>query len=107
MIYAIQWNSNALNGKGQVQWIKMKSPYKFLIKQNNQYYAIKPEFYQDGQFQPLTLEGREQPNENDYKNFGFEYVNDLLTPIQVGEENFRPYDKLDNEFEICMLTDKE
>lgn len=56
-----------------------KSPYKFLIKQNNQYYTIKPEYYSDGKFQPLTLEGGEQPNENDYENFGFDDVNDLLT----------------------------
>jgi hypothetical protein len=106
MIYAIQWDSNALSGKGQIQWINMKS-YKFLLKQNNQYYTIKSEHYQNSQFQPLTLEGGEQPNENDYESFGFNDVNDLLTPIQVGEENFRPYDKLDNEFEICMAMDKE
>jgi len=52
----------------------------FLIKQNNQYYTIKPEFYQNGQFQSLTLEGGEQPNENDYENFGFDDLNDLLIP---------------------------
>jgi len=106
MIYAIQWDSNALDGKGQIQWIKIKL-YKFLIKQNNQYYAIKPEYYSDGQFQPLTLEGGEQPNENDYEKFGSDDVNDLLTPIQIGEETFRPYDKLNDEFEICMAMDKE
>ncbi|OOO66787.1 hypothetical protein BS638_06580 [Clostridium tepidum] len=80
---------------------------KFLIKQNNQYYTIKPEYYSNGQFQPLTLEGGEQPNEADYENFGFNNVNDLLMPIQVGEEASRPYDKLENEFEICMAMDKE
>ena len=53
-------------------------PYKFLIKQNNQYYTIKSEHYSNGQFQPLTLEGGEQPNENDYENFGFDDINDLL-----------------------------
>lgn len=55
-----------------------KEPYKVLLKQNNEYYTIKPEYYQNGQFQPLTLEGGEQPNENDYENFGFDDVNDLL-----------------------------
>ena len=50
MIYAIQWDSNALSGKGQIQWVEMKSPYKFLLKQNNQYYTIKPEYYSDGKF---------------------------------------------------------
>ncbi|WP_096635803.1 discoidin domain-containing protein [Clostridium cochlearium] len=82
-------------------------PNKFLLKQNNQYYTIKPEYYSNGQFQPLTLEGGEQPNENDYEKFGSDDVNDLLKPIQVGEENFTPYDKLENEFEICMAMDKE
>lgn len=88
-------------------YIEDLQPYKFLIKQNNQYYTIKPEHYQNGQFQPLTLEGGEQPNENDYENFGFDDLNDLLIPIQVGEETFKPYDKLNDEFEICMATDKE
>ncbi|MGU9539663.1 hypothetical protein ACQX0N_11930 [Clostridium tepidum] len=106
MIYAIQWDSKALRGKGQIQWIEMKL-YKFLLKQNNQYYSIKPGCYSDGKFQPLILKGGEQPNENDYENFGFDDVNDLLKPIQVGEEAFRPYDKLENEFEICMAMDKE
>lgn len=106
MIYAIQWDSNALGGKGQIQWVEVEID-KFLLKQKNNYYTIKPEYYASGQFQPLILEGGEQPNENDYESFGFEDVNDLLTPIQIGEENFRPYDKLENEFEICMAMDKE
>jgi len=106
MIYAIQWDSNTLSGKGQVQWIDCKSD-KFLLKQNSQYYTIKSEYYSNGQFQPLTLEGGEQPNENDYESFGLDDLNDLLVPIQVGEETFNPYDKLENEFEICMAMDKE
>ena len=96
---------NSLYGiySGEHAW----KPFVYLLKQNNQYYTIKPEYYSNGQFQPLALEGGEQPNEIDYENFGFDDVNDLLISIQVGEETFTPYDKLDNEFEIYMATDKE
>lgn len=91
--------------------------YKFLLKQNNQYYTIKPEYYSNGQFQPLTLEGGAQPNENDYESFGFEDVNDLLASqntktIQgidmgiLGEGKYFEVE-LDNEIKKINTTIKE
>ncbi|WP_160110526.1 discoidin domain-containing protein [Clostridium cochlearium] len=95
---------NSSNGIGEIEIYGTN--YKFLIKQTDGYYSIKSEYYSDGKFQSLYLEGGEQPNENDYEKFGFMKINDILKPIQVGEETFKPYDKLENEFEICMATEK-
>lgn len=106
-IYSNWGESSNLIEVGELEYYGYEAKYKFLLKQNNQYYTIKPEYYSNGQFQPLTLEGGTTPNENDYENFGFDDLNDLLVPIQVGEENFTPYDKLNDEFEIHMATDKE
>ncbi|KAA8674912.1 hypothetical protein [Clostridium sp. HV4-5-A1G] len=101
--YGIQWDSNALSGVGQVSWIIIKAPNKFLIKQGTQYYSIKPEFYQNAQFSPITLAGGEIPNEDDYNNLGFDNINDLCVPITVGDETFKPIDKLNTQFQIRML----
>ena len=76
-VYRIENNINNVGVySGQYSWVVNE----FLLKQNNQYYTIKPEFYSGGKFQPLTLEGGEQPNEIDYENFGFDDANDLLVP---------------------------
>lgn len=67
---------------------------KFLIKQNNQYYSIKPEFYTNGNYSPLTLtSGNTYPNNNDYNNNGFDDVSALCTSTTVGNDTFRPIDK--------------
>lgn len=50
---------------------------KFLIKQNNQYYSIKPEFYQNDQYSPITLAGGDIPNDDDFNNNGIDNINDL------------------------------
>ena len=98
--YGIQWDANALSGVGQVSWIITTPPFKYLIKQNSQYYSIKPEFYQDGQFTPLVLSGGDKPNDDDYNNQGFDDVNILCTDMTIGEETFKPIDKVDNQFQI-------
>ncbi|MFC0903932.1 hypothetical protein ACFHWD_04400 [Clostridium sp. MT-14] len=76
---------------------------KYLIKQNDQYYNINSENYQNGAFIPLTLTGGNTPNEDDYNNLGFDNINDLCVPITVGDETFKPIDKLNTQFEIRML----
>lgn len=84
--YGIQWDSNALSGVGQVSWIITAPPFKYLIKQNNQYYSIKPEFYNNGQFTPLILSGGDKPNDDDYNNQGFDDINNLCTKYNT--ENY-------------------
>ena len=79
---------------------------KFLIKQNNQYYTIKSMYYNNGNFKPLTLEGVTLPTKNDYENFGFENIDVLTKEMTVDVETFRPYEKLNDEFEILMYVDK-
>lgn len=95
--YGIQWDSNALSGAGQISWIITKAPNKFLIKQNNQYYSIKPEFYDNTTshgFTPLSLtSGNAYPNADDYNNNGFDDVSALCTSTTVGSDTFRPVDK--------------
>lgn len=54
---------------------------KFLIKQGDNYYSLKSEFYTDNQFFPLTLTDGESPNDNDFKNNGFDDINDLVKVI--------------------------
>jgi hypothetical protein len=57
--------------------------YKYLIKQADKYYSIKPEFYQNGQFSPITLAGGEIPNDDDFNNNGIDDINDLCTKYNI------------------------
>ena len=92
--YGMQWDSNALSGAGQISWIITKAPNKFLIKQGLQYYSIKPEFYANGNYSPLTLTGNNgMPNDADYNNNGFDDVGTLCTSTTVGSDTFKPFDK--------------
>ncbi|EES49643.1 hypothetical protein NE172_02165 [Clostridium botulinum] len=68
---------------------------KYLIKQNNQYYTIKPENYSNGKFTPLSLTGGDKPNASDYETYGFDDVNLLTQNMTVGTETFMPLDKFD------------
>ncbi|WP_282806501.1 discoidin domain-containing protein [Clostridium tetani] len=52
--------------------------YKFLVKQNNKYYSINPEYYKDEQYQSLSLKSEEYPNNNDFNKYGFNNLNELL-----------------------------
>jgi len=99
---------------------------KYLLKQNNQYYT----FNNSG----ITLSPSQELTEDNFKNNGFDspesiteeqwnnafpdkadvklltYTDDLDKTEIKAEceiEPFTPYDKLENEFEICMATDKE
>lgn len=106
--YGIQWDSNALSGVGKIQWIQMLPPSKFLIKQNEQYYSIKPEFYADGNFTPLTLNGGTNPNSDDYSTFGFDDIGVLTTLGTYGTDtNIKPIDKLNDIFTIKMCKFNE
>ncbi|WPC42978.1 hypothetical protein [Clostridium sp. JS66] len=62
-------------------------PEKFLIKQGTSYYSIKPEFYGQAGFSPLTLEGGTQPNDNDYINNGFDDIGILTNTLSTGQVN--------------------
>jgi|GEM_PF-6501201 len=77
---------------------------KYLIKNDSNYYSIKPEYYDDASqnFLPLTLSGGVDPNKSDIDTFGFDSLDLLLSSITKGEETFKPIDKLDNKFELIV-----
>ncbi|WMJ80985.1 hypothetical protein RBU49_01660 [Clostridium sp. MB40-C1] len=52
--------------------------YKYLLKQNTNYYSIKPEFYNNDNYNPLALKGDTIPNDNDFTIKGFDNLT-LLT----------------------------
>lgn len=74
----------------------------FLIKQGNNYYSIKPEYYDTNatNFAPLELAGNLIPNKTDIENYGFNNLNDLNTEITINEEKFKPISKLYSKFDI-------
>ncbi|MBU3208505.1 hypothetical protein KPL28_02510 [Clostridium algidicarnis] len=112
----IDWDKEKLeNGKGvwilqDGQYPKLwfeKPPAKHLFKQNNQYYSIKSELYNDSKFQPITeLQGKSSLSKDDYNNFGIDDLNILTQNMTVGTETFRPIDKFTGEIEIYKYTEK-
>ncbi|WP_409068812.1 hypothetical protein ACFLKB_17350 [Clostridium sp. FAM 1755] len=56
----------------------------FLIKQNDQYYTIKSEFYKNGNYESITeLEGKEILNQTDFGTFGIDDLNLLTKTIDT------------------------
>ena len=53
---------------------------KYLIKQGSNYHTIKPEFYKNGEYPSINLDGGLTPNVNDFENYGFVDVGDLVSP---------------------------
>ena len=53
---------------------------KYLIKQGSNYHTIKSGFYENGEYSPLILNGGLTPNVNDFENYGFSDVGDLVAP---------------------------
>nr|WP_242568059.1 hypothetical protein [Clostridium botulinum] len=59
----------------------IKKPNKFLLKQNDQYYTIKSEFYKNGNYEPIIeLEGEEILTQADFETYGIDDLN-LLTKV--------------------------
>lgn len=83
--------------------VVLTSYKSFIIKQNNQYYSIKPKYYQNGKFTPLQIT---KPTVQDYENFGFDDLNLLVQNMEIGEEIFKPIDKIGDRIEILKCVDK-
>jgi len=77
---------------------------KYLIKQYNNYYSIKSEYYNTTAkaYIPLTLEGGLVPTIQNIYTFGFRDIRNLIVQQDIGSETFKPIDKLFDEFEIKM-----
>jgi len=81
---------------------------KYLIKQSNSYYSIKPAYYDINThiFIPLTLSSGLVPNKADIELFGFDDASSLTTLTTIGTETFRPVDKLLSNFQIKKYKSK-
>ena len=83
--------------------VRQYSSNKYLIKQNEQYYSIKSDYYDAitaHNYTPLTLEGGTIPNSTDIDAFGFDGLELLTNDTTVSSDTFIPIDKLNNNFEI-------
>ncbi|MHB9924547.1 discoidin domain-containing protein [Clostridium botulinum] len=59
--------------------IELYSIYRYLIKQNDQYYTIKSDFYKNGNYESIPeLEGKKILTETDFETYGIDDLN-LLT----------------------------
>ncbi|KEI96314.1 hypothetical protein G4W71_08245 [Clostridium botulinum] len=58
--------------------------YKFLLKQNQNYYTIKSEFYKNNNYKPITeLEGKEVLTQNNFETYGIDDLNLLTKTIDT------------------------
>jgi hypothetical protein len=76
---------------------------KYLIKQGEQYYSIKSDYYDSvttHNYTPLTLGGGVTPNSTDIYTFGFDELDSLITSMTISSDTFIPMDKLSDSFEI-------
>lgn len=57
----------------------------FLIKQNNNYYTIKPEFYETEAktFMPILLEKRNEPNSSEIELYSFNDIIKLYNNFEI------------------------
>lgn len=80
---------------------------KYLLKQKNQYYTLKSEFYKNGNYKPIKeLEGKEILTQNNFETYGIEDLSLLTQDIEIEEETFKPKNKLklinNGKFDILM-----
>ncbi|MBU5483448.1 hypothetical protein KQI86_03845 [Clostridium sp. MSJ-11] len=57
---------------------------KHLIEQSDNFYSIKPEYYEGGSFKPITLSSGDYPIKADFDKSGFDNLNDLLRERKEG-----------------------
>lgn len=89
------------------EWYVEQVTNSYLIKQGDNYYTIKTEFYDEvttHNFVPLTLSGSSIPNEADISNFAFIGLETLTTSMTKGSDTFRPLDKLNDNFEVELFV---
>lgn len=64
--------------------LKIDTPKKYLLKQNDQYYTPKSEFYKNGNYEPITqLSGKEILEQNDFETYGIDDLNLLTKTIDA------------------------
>ncbi|GAE03460.1 hypothetical protein CBO05C_3150 [Clostridium botulinum B str. Osaka05] len=87
LYYRININKNnggSYTGISTFEMYELLKENKYLLKQNNQYYTIKSEFYKNGNYKSITeLEGKEILTENDFETFGIDDLNSLIKTIDT------------------------
>ena len=72
-------NGNFAGGEYPKLWFEVRPSIKYLIKQGSNYNTIKSEFYENGKYSPLILEGGLTPVISDFENYGFESLEELTS----------------------------
>jgi len=66
------------------EWYIENISKKYLLKQNNQYYTIKSDFYKNGNYEFITeLEGKEILTQADFETYGIDDLNLLTKTIDT------------------------
>ncbi|NFV12667.1 hypothetical protein FDG09_06940 [Clostridium sporogenes] len=64
--------------------LKIDTPKKYLLKQNDQYYTIKSEVYKNSNYKSIAeLEGKEILTEHDFETYGIDDLNFLTKTIDT------------------------
>ncbi|MFV3011828.1 discoidin domain-containing protein [Clostridium botulinum] len=75
-------------GIGEIEMMERISTNKFLLKQNNQYYTIKSEFYKNSNYESITeLKEKEILTQTDFETYGIDDLNLLTKPINIEVAN--------------------
>lgn len=71
--------------QGYRQWyFESINTNKFLLKQNNQYYTLKSEFYKNDTYEPIKeLQGKESLTQSDFETYGIDDLNLLTKSIDT------------------------
>lgn len=85
-----------------------QKPKFYLLKQNNQYYTLKSEYYETSAktYIPLELSGGAVPDNNDILLYGFNNINNLIDLVNINDDIFNPINKLYSNFNILMYRSK-
>lgn len=67
---------------------------RYLLKENDNYYSIKPEYYINNNYQVLNINNF--PTKEDFETYGFTNLNSLIEDVTINEEVIKPIDKFNN-----------
>ncbi|AUN12012.1 hypothetical protein RSJ21_16155 [Clostridium botulinum] len=81
-------NGGSYIGINTFQMYESLKENKFLLKQNNKYYTIKPEFYKNSNCQPIKeLEEKKILTKTDFETYGIDDLNSLTKTIDTQDIN--------------------
>ena len=92
----------------EIEMMELLAFTKYLIKQFNNYYTVKPEYYDSTSktLIPLTLAGGQIPTKEDILLYAFDDINQLNDELNINGEIFKPINKLSGKFDIKIYKIK-